>query len=320
MIEIDKNTTPLVSICIPMYNVAEYIEETLKQALNQSYDNIEIIIVDDNSTDNSYEIASRFKSDKVRLFKNLNKGGNAARNYAFKKSKGVFIKFLDADDYCSYDMIMKQVNRILRDGSVDTLIHSPLKMVYPDGSFVLPPRLIDKDYEPGIELLVDIWKREGFNIPHCHLMHRNLVEKSGGWDEQLIKNQDGEFFARVASLADKSLSVNDVYAFWRQTNKGVSSKKSINAHSAVINSYDIIAQLLLKYNSNLQMRKICGKYIGFFVFENYLELKDLFPMIDDVLEKNNCSLELPNKKVVRLFSIFFGWKKSLRYLHKFKML
>ena len=180
--------TPLVSICIPMYNGSEYIEETLQRILKQSYENIEIVVVDDHSTDDSYALAKAFVSDKIKVYQNIKKGGNAARNYAFEMSNGDYIKFMDADDYCSDTMVEAQLKRMISDGTENTLIHSPLKMLYPDGSFFDPPRSIDKNYSPGIELLVAIWKREGFNIPHSHLMHRNLVVKAGGWDEGIIKN------------------------------------------------------------------------------------------------------------------------------------
>ncbi|GAB1858093.1 glycosyltransferase [Flavobacteriaceae bacterium MHTCC 0001] len=319
MIEKTQNT-PLVSICIPMYNVAEYIEETLRRVLEQSYENIEIIIVDDHSTDNSYRLAKKFQSEKVKLFKNERKGGNAARNFAFKLSQGTYVKFMDSDDYCSNDMIKKQLDRMLKEGTEDTLIHSPLKMFYPDSTMLAPPRTIDKDFIPGIELLVAIWKREGFNVPHCHLMHRNLVIKAGPWDEELIKNQDGEYFARVAAVADKSLAVKDVFAFWRQTNKGVSAQKSIKAHAAVLHSYDLIAQLLLKYQDTPFMRELCGKYIGFFVLENYPQVKAIFPELERILEKLRCKLALPNRKIVKLFSLCFGWKKGLIFLHKLKII
>jgi glycosyltransferase involved in cell wall biosynthesis len=310
---------PLVSICIPMYNVSEYIEETLQQILKQSYKNIEIVVIDDHSTDNSYSLAKCYESDKLRVYKNIKKGGNAARNHAFEKAKGEYIKFMDADDYCSDTMVEEQVKRAVYDGTSDTLIHSPLRMLDPDGSFFDPPRSIDKDYSPGIELLVAIWKREGFNIPHSHLMHRNLVVKSGGWDERILKNQDGEFFARVASVADQSLSVNKVFAIWRQTKKGVSTQASLTAHSSVIDTYEVITEKLIQYKNSYEMRTICGKYIGGFVYENYPQIKSLMPKIDRLLKKIDSSILLPNRKVLKVLGCVFGWKRALIIIKKLKL-
>jgi glycosyltransferase involved in cell wall biosynthesis len=311
--------TPLVSVCIPMYNVSEYIEETLQRILKQSYENIEIVVVDDHSTDTSYAMAKSFESDIVKVYKNNKKGGNAARNYAFEKAKGEYIKFMDADDYCSDTMVEKQLERILQDGTENTLIHSPLKMLEPNGNFLEPPRSIDKDYTPGIELLIAIWKRGGFNIPHSHLMHRNLVIKAGSWDEKILKNQDGEFFARVAATADQSLSVNNVFAIWRQTKKGVSTQTSLAAHSSVIDTFEVITYSLIQYENSMEMSLICGNYIGGFVYGNYPEIKSLMPKINKLLKKVDSSLLLPNRKIVTLFRFCFGWKVALVLIKKLKL-
>lgn len=318
MVKLKKNS-PLVSVCIPMYNVSEYIEETLQKVLKQSYKNIEVVIVDDHSTDDTYEIAQKFKSDNVKLFKNEKKGGNAARNLAFEKSSGEFVKFVDSDDYFSEDMIEQQIYRILKDGTDETLIHSPLKMLEPDGRIFSLPRSIDQDYYPGIELLVAIWNQEGFNVPHCYLMHRNLVVKSGGWDENVVKNQDGEFFARVAAVADKSLSVNNVFAIWRQTKKGVSTQTSLKAHASVIDTFEIITSLLIRYKNTQEMRLICSKYIGLYVFANYPAIKTLMPRINKLLKNINIKLILPDRKALKLLRMLFGWKLSIRIIKKLNL-
>lgn len=318
MKEVNKNNH-LVSICIPMYNVEEYIEETLQKILNQTYKNIEVIIVDDHSTDNSYPLAQKFVCDNIKLFKNDKKGGNAARNFAFKKSSGDYIKFMDSDDYCSDNMIEAQLNRILKDGTNNTLIYSPLKMLETDGRLWCLPRSLDKDYAPGIELMVAIWKQEGWNVPHCHLMHRHLVEKSGGWNESILKNQDGEYFARVYALADKALSVDNALAVWRQTKKGVSVQTSVQAYASVIDTYEIILNILLNYKNTEEMRLICSKFIGWYVCAHYPEISPVMPKINQVLSDANLKLILPERKALNILRVVFGWKLALRIIKIIKL-
>lgn len=310
---------PLVSILIPLYNAEPYIEETITRALQQTYSNIELVIVDDHSTDNSLKIAKKYASEKVHIYSNPKKGGNAARNYAFQMSKGEYVKFMDADDFCSNDIIEKQLKVLLEKGAQKSLAFSPVKMLYPDGSLVVPHREIDKDYSPGIELLIDIWRGKGWNCPHCHLMHRSLVNLAGGWNETIIKNQDGEFFARIASLADKALSVKDSYAYWRQTGVGVSTKRSIEAHASMLRSYDIISSLILHYKDSTDNRKICAKYIGFFVYQFYPEIKPLLPEIDKLLLKLKQPLILPNRKILIILRCLLGWKRALTIIKKFNL-
>ncbi len=313
-----EHTHPLVSICIPLYNASHYIEETLTKVFEQTYRPIEIIVVDDHSTDNSFELVEKFQSkETIRLFKNPKKGGNAARNYAFQKSHGDYIKFLDADDYCSENMISAQMNRILKDGTPDTLVFSPYKVLY-FGKFIEHPRSIDNDYKPAMELVVDTWKLNGFNITNGYLVSSHLVKKSGGWGEHILKNQDGEFFARVAAVADQALSVPEEFAIWRQTEKGVSFKYDNDAISSNIDTLDIISNLLLDYKNTPEMRTICGQYIGAYVFGNYPYIKHLMPKIHSILNKIDAPLILPNRKMINLFISCFGWKKGLSLIHRLK--
>jgi glycosyltransferase involved in cell wall biosynthesis len=99
----------LVSIIIPVYNSASYVEETLKACIKQSYQNLEIIVVNDGSTDNSEEIILGVADERILYHLIENGGACVARNYGIKQSKGELIQFLDADDILDDDKIMHQV-------------------------------------------------------------------------------------------------------------------------------------------------------------------------------------------------------------------
>lgn len=86
------------SVIIPLYNKEDYIEETIKSVLNQSFNDFEIIIVDDGSTDDSLKLASQFQDSKITLIKQKNLGASVARNKAIETAKGKYIAPLDADD------------------------------------------------------------------------------------------------------------------------------------------------------------------------------------------------------------------------------
>lgn len=91
----------LVSIIIPCYNAAPYVAETIESIIAQTYTNWECIIIDDHSTDNSWNILEGYAKQfptKIFMYKNSQKGACSARNYAFSKSKGDYIIYLDADD------------------------------------------------------------------------------------------------------------------------------------------------------------------------------------------------------------------------------
>lgn len=102
----------LVSIIMPSYNTGNYIEESIKSVLNQTYTNWELIIVDDCSTDNTDTIVSKYLVDKrIRYFKNeKNLGAAISRNKALRKAKGRWIAFLDSDDLWETIKLEKQIN------------------------------------------------------------------------------------------------------------------------------------------------------------------------------------------------------------------
>ena len=306
----------MLSVLIPLYNAERYIADTIERCLQQTYKDIELVIVDDHSTDSSLNIAKKYECDNVHVFENPKKGGNAARNYAFLMSKGEYVKFLDADDYCSPMMFEKQMKRILEDGSYCTVAFSPVRMYYENGEWFIPPRDIDHDYAPGVELLLDMWRGKGWNCPHCHLMHRNLVEKAGLWDEQVIKNQDGEFFARVYAAADKALSVPDEYAVWRQFESGVHAVKSIEAIKSALYTKLSIGKLLLNYQDTTEVREILGRSIGYFVYDNWPLLKLLKYDVDYICNQLGVKMMLPERKILKVLKAVCGWQTALTIIKK----
>ncbi|WP_340481002.1 glycosyltransferase [Vibrio anguillarum] len=104
-----KSYNPLVSVIISAYNAEKYISEALKSLINQSYDNIEIIIINDGSTDKTLDIINSHKDLRTRVISRPNKGLVYSLNEAIGIAKGELICRMDADDVCKLDRIEKQV-------------------------------------------------------------------------------------------------------------------------------------------------------------------------------------------------------------------
>lgn len=112
-----------VSIIIPVYNSGKYMKECIYSVLNQSYENLGIIIINDGSTDKSFEIAQSFQDNKIKLLSQENKGAVSARNLGLHYASEELIQFLDSDDILDKDKIKEQI--ILYDSEKnkdDTLI------------------------------------------------------------------------------------------------------------------------------------------------------------------------------------------------------
>lgn len=110
------NDQNLISVIVPVYNVEDYLEECINSILSQTYTNLEILIVNDGSTDNSLEILQKFsqKDSRISVFTKENGGLSSARNYAIDRANGKYFTFIDSDDYIDNNYI-----EILMKGLID---------------------------------------------------------------------------------------------------------------------------------------------------------------------------------------------------------
>lgn len=127
-------TQPLISIIVPIYNAEQYLEDTLKELINQTYKNLEIILVDDGSTDNSPAICDRYSSEhnNIKVIHKKNAGVCAARNNGISSAKGDFIGFCDSDDLPDRDLYETLYN-LIRDNSADISMVD-VKIILPNGA------------------------------------------------------------------------------------------------------------------------------------------------------------------------------------------
>ena len=106
-----------VSVIVPVYNVEKYLEKCLDSLVSQSLKDIEIIVVNDGSPDNSQDIIDKYvkKYENVFGYKKKNGGLSDARNYGLKKTTGDYIAFIDSDDYISLEMLEIMYNKAIKD-------------------------------------------------------------------------------------------------------------------------------------------------------------------------------------------------------------
>ena len=190
-----------VSVIIPNYNGAATIESAITSCLKQGSFLREIIVIDDFSTDNSKEIVNTLKSkfpEKVKLYKNIEKGGNIARNYGFSKSSGHFIQWLDADDVLLGDKFRIQLQGFQKNSTAD-VIYSDWYMDIYDGFNKLKERTekTKSQYKDFLyEILADNW-----SVPANYLFRRELAERLNegrGWNPDTKVAQDREYVTLAA--------------------------------------------------------------------------------------------------------------------------
>jgi glycosyltransferase involved in cell wall biosynthesis len=218
--------TPLVSIIIPVYNCENYIDETINSALYQEYPNIEIIIVDDGSTDKSLSIAKKYEGQRdLKLIHQQNAGEAVARNTGLYYANGEWIQFLDADDLISKDKISSQIELIRKYGSNSIYICDYYRF-WDDPN--TKPKLIslraEENYCNSIEWLTKAWEKKADTIITTWLIHRQHIDKAGKFDKNLIILADADFICKVLLQNLPIKYSRKGFAYYRQEVKNSASK------------------------------------------------------------------------------------------------
>jgi len=182
---------PKVSVIIPTYNRARSVSSAIQSVLDQTFEDFEIIVVDDGSTDNTKEVIKSFKDKKIHYLRHIkNKGSQAARNTGIKHSKGKFIAFLDDDDMWLPQKLERQLT-IIEDKPDIGVIYTGFVFIS-DGKvyYVYTPSLRGNIY-------YDVLKKT-VAATSTVLLRRECFNKVGFFDEHLPRYEDWDLWIRLA--------------------------------------------------------------------------------------------------------------------------
>jgi glycosyltransferase involved in cell wall biosynthesis len=203
---------PLVSIIIPCYNAERWIAEAIESALAQTYSPVEVIVIDDGSTDNTLKIVQSFGNPKIKWETGTNQGGNVVRNKGFGLSKGEYIQWLDADDYLLPEKIEHQAAYLQRTGC-DIVYGDWRHQFHEENDHIWLGDIKESgNQEDILEALLSGW----WAAPLAYLMKREIVEKIGGWDEKLRAGQDRDFWLRAAIAGAKFSYQSGCHSIYRR--------------------------------------------------------------------------------------------------------
>jgi glycosyltransferase involved in cell wall biosynthesis len=207
----DFSMTPLVSIIIPCFNAERWVGEAIRSALGQSHRPLEVIVIDDGSTDQSLEVIKSF-GDKIRWETGPNRGGNAARNRGLALSSGKYLQFLDADDYLLPEKIARQV-AFLESTAADVVYGDWRHQHHlPDSKVELENIAISGEHDDILcELLGGWWV-----APAAVLARREAILKTEGWDESLKAAQDRDYMISVAMTGARIAYQPGCYSIYRR--------------------------------------------------------------------------------------------------------
>ncbi|PWS26399.1 hypothetical protein DHW03_16595 [Pedobacter yonginense] len=311
---------PLVSVVIPLFNAEKYIATAIESIINQSHQNCEIIVVDDGSTDQSFQVARRYQSNRVTLIQQQNKGASAARNEGLKLAKGEYIQFLDADDFLGKDKIKHQIELIRN--QIDILVLGPT-VYFQDGQDPFTTPFTHEWFSAGsnnpIDFLTKLYGADligqnygGMIQPNAWLVPKSIIDQAGAWNETLTLDDDGEYFCRVV-LASKSIlyaptSINYYRKF--ASNQNLSSIATEQAFRSSIKSTQLKHQHLQPHIEKQLSDKIFKRLYWGIAIQLYPKYLKLFKELAVQLGKDKVDGFYTHTKFYRLITKYFGWKTS----------
>jgi len=312
---------PLISICMPAYNAGNYIAEAIASVISQTYVNWELIIVDDGSTDHTSAVAAGFSDRRILLIRQHNSGQCAAANRAFAASSGELIKFFDADDLLSPDFIKSQVSRL--GANRDCVVSAKWGRFYNDdlATFQLNPEEVWQDMPPE-SWLAKAWIN-GQQMMQCALwlIPREVIQRSGLWDERLSLINDFDFFTRVLLESRLILFEPGAILYYRSGIAGsLSGNKSRRGYESAFLSIEKATSALMEKHQTPAALIACANVWQLFIYESYPENTDLIEKAQNYLRQlPRPSIPFPSGGYTKWLVTVTNWKivKHLKQKLKF---
>ena len=285
---------PKVSIIVPVYNTEKYLEKCLNSLVNQSLEDIEIIVVNDGSTDNSDVIINNFKqnySNKIIYLKKENGGLSDARNFAIPHVNSDYVGFVDSDDYVELDMFEKLYNLAI-EKNLD-LVECNFNWEYPNKAKI--------DY--GINYLE---KKEFFlfgRVMVCNKLFKTSIikEKNIAFPKSLNYEDIEFFYTLIPYIKNYSLLNDSLYHYMQRDNSIINYQNEKTADifivlNNIINFYTE-NNLFDTYKNELEYL-----FIRFLLGSSFLRIVKI--------KNRKLRKELLNKSINELYLIFPNWKKN----------
>ena len=265
-----KNTLPKVTVIIPCYNREKFVKATIDSALSQTYPNIEIVAVDDGSTDGTRHVLEKY-GERIKILEHpgcINKGQSAAINLAMRSTDSEYVAILDSDDVWVPEKIERQVEFLEK--------HPDVGLVYANG-FAIDEngnslyKIINEGHvetnNPERALL-----ECHFNVPSNALVRRTAFNKAGEFDETLRSAQDHDMAIRLSEVV-KLAYINEDLWFYRRHSNTQSRQHAIRRWQL---GFKILDKACKRYNYGTGVRRKRLAVLNFRLGQCLVEEKRLF--------------------------------------------
>lgn len=301
-----------ISIIMPVFNAAAFVSDAINSVLCQSFGDLELLAVNDGSSDESEQVLRSHRDSRLRIISQLNRGQSAAINLGVNESRGRFIKIVDADDWI-HPLHLEAQWAALRGHSECVAC---CRWGYFRDDFRHPSvnsEQVDRDYPDPLEWIVDSLTRdEGMMGGWRWLIPRNVWDRSGGYDERLSLNND--FHASIAILLASSgvrFSGDAVYSYRKAVSGALSGARSRRAMESALLTTELGCRLLLGREDSPRIRKLCAVRFQRWLYEFYPEFPDLAASAESaVVSLGGATVPFPGGTFGRSLAGLIGWRKA----------
>ena len=254
---------PEISIITPFYNSENYLEQCIKSVLEQNFQNFELILINDGSNDNSFEIAQKFKQDKrIKIFSKENEGQGTARNYALKKAQGEIIIYLDSDDWLEKNALFKICQKY-KQNNPDIIFFNAYKF-FEETKIKNEYRFIDSYFLRynentfSIKIAPDVIFNTG-GLPFRAYRKDFLAESNIEYSNTRFI-EDSEFYIKALLCADKITCLNEYLVNYR-VHKNSTTFTQNNRIKTIEDTF-FICENLLKKSEHYKNKEIINSFLN----------------------------------------------------------
>ncbi|MGQ9848333.1 MAG: glycosyltransferase family 2 protein [Bacteroidales bacterium] len=217
------NNFPSISIIIPFYNAQNFLKETLDSIIKQSITDWEVILIDDGSTDNSYAIASSYVSENIKLYQQSNCGVSIARNEGFKKAKGKYVVFLDADDILSNNFLEQRFLFLEQNNEYGFCCGDIIMFEDTTNKIIWKHKGVYENIAMNLLNYNETFK----SVPSNYMFRRDVLIKHGILFNPILSSTADRYFLLELSLFSKCGYVPDAPLWYRYHPNSMSAKLSL---------------------------------------------------------------------------------------------
>ena len=262
-----------ISVIIPVYNSTRYLAACVDSIRNQSYGSIEIILVDDGSTDGSDEVCNRFaeEDERILVIHQKNSGTSSARNTGLRVASGEYVMFMDNDDYWNDSFCLEKIVKQLNESNADVLMFSTIEYWQNEEKYIYPSEtgnrreVFGKSKEQALRYLIGngllyraVWSK---------VIKKKLIEKNNLFFLQGIRNEDSEWTGKMLLCAENYDWFEQPFYIYRKGHEGAQTSKP-NTYRTVLDLKEILVKYIgiAKKNESIWSHEFREVYLSYFAY------------------------------------------------------